>query len=516
MLSNAIVHSKLASNSPESLSMPPEAVQAPSIAPPRLAGPVLLCGFAVSAVISGQFAGWNPGLSEGGFGGMLVATLLITLMYGCLTLTLAELCAAMPFTGGAYAYSRAVFGRWGGLLAGVSQILEYVAALATILVAIGIQVNIAIFSASATRLPEPLVWLLVALFFAALNAGGKRLFFRTALCLAASSLAVLAIFWTSAIPNMRWVRLLSIPTTDTNSAWLPNGLMGIAWAMPFAIWFYLAIEAVSLAPEDSRVPGKDVPKGLIWGFCILVVATLATLTINTGGPPGAAAIAVSESPLLLGMQSTRSLAKHPELLNLIVMFGTLASYHAVLYAAARSFFCIARSGYMPKALAGLSMRGTPLIAILVSTLLALALVTVSLILPDKVSVIAILLNVSVFGALVSYAMIFLAFIILRARHKDMPRPFISPVGVAGAMTGLLVTLVTTVLMFTNETFHYALFLCVIFYLLSLVIYLIFRRTHVDPNAPEEAFASLLSKEFEKVADAPARGRRARRPRGRRP
>lgn len=81
---------------------------------------------------------------------MFIATLLITLMYGCLALTLAELAAAMPFTGGAYAYSRAVFGTWGGLLAGVSQILEYVAALATILVAIGIQVNMAAASAVGT------------------------------------------------------------------------------------------------------------------------------------------------------------------------------------------------------------------------------------------------------------------------------------------------------------------------------------------------------------------------------
>nr|MBA3704215.1 ethanolamine permease [Rubrobacteraceae bacterium] len=41
------------------------------------AGWVLLAGLGVAYVISGDFAGWNFGLAEGGWGGMLVATLLM-------------------------------------------------------------------------------------------------------------------------------------------------------------------------------------------------------------------------------------------------------------------------------------------------------------------------------------------------------------------------------------------------------------------------------------------------------
>ena len=36
------------------------------------AGWILLAGLGVSYVISGDFAGWNFGLAQGGFGGMLV------------------------------------------------------------------------------------------------------------------------------------------------------------------------------------------------------------------------------------------------------------------------------------------------------------------------------------------------------------------------------------------------------------------------------------------------------------
>jgi ethanolamine permease len=45
------------------------------------AGWVLLAGLGVAYVISGDYAGWNSGLAEGGFGGLLVAAVVIAAMY---------------------------------------------------------------------------------------------------------------------------------------------------------------------------------------------------------------------------------------------------------------------------------------------------------------------------------------------------------------------------------------------------------------------------------------------------
>ena len=38
-------------------------------------------GLGVAYVISGDFAGWNFGLQQGGWGGLLIATLLMATMY---------------------------------------------------------------------------------------------------------------------------------------------------------------------------------------------------------------------------------------------------------------------------------------------------------------------------------------------------------------------------------------------------------------------------------------------------
>lgn len=54
------------------------------------AGWVLLAGLGVSYVISGDYAGWNSGLGTGGFGGLLIAFVIVAGMYLAMVLGMAE------------------------------------------------------------------------------------------------------------------------------------------------------------------------------------------------------------------------------------------------------------------------------------------------------------------------------------------------------------------------------------------------------------------------------------------
>ena len=80
----------------------------------RHAGAASLWGLGVAAVISGDFSGWNFGIGNAGWGGMLIATLIIGLMYVLMIYSIAEMSAAMPHTGGAYSFARSAMGPWGG------------------------------------------------------------------------------------------------------------------------------------------------------------------------------------------------------------------------------------------------------------------------------------------------------------------------------------------------------------------------------------------------------------------
>ncbi len=85
-----------------------------------------LWALGVGAVISGDFYGWNLGLDAGGFGGLLIAGIVITVMYYGLCYSIAEMSPALPHTGGAYSFSRSAMGPWGGFITGLAENMEYV------------------------------------------------------------------------------------------------------------------------------------------------------------------------------------------------------------------------------------------------------------------------------------------------------------------------------------------------------------------------------------------------------
>ena len=70
------------------------------------AGWLLLAGLGISYVISGDYSGWNFGLAEGGFGGLLIAGVVIAGMYLAMVLGMAEMSSALPAAGGGYTFAR--------------------------------------------------------------------------------------------------------------------------------------------------------------------------------------------------------------------------------------------------------------------------------------------------------------------------------------------------------------------------------------------------------------------------
>src|SRR5207248_10883792 len=78
----------------------------------------------VGVVITGEYFGWNQGLTEGGPVGMLLATLFVCALYMMWVLALSELSVAMPLAGGPLAYGRRAFGPAFGFVMGWSMFLE--------------------------------------------------------------------------------------------------------------------------------------------------------------------------------------------------------------------------------------------------------------------------------------------------------------------------------------------------------------------------------------------------------
>lgn len=452
----------------------------------RYAGVWSLWALGVGAVISGDFFGWNFGLETGGFGGLLIATVIITVMYAGLCFSIAEMAAALPHTGGAYSFARSAMGPWGAYVTGLAENMEYVLTPAVIVVGIGGYLG-AIFGTPESA--EPIWWLAAYAVFVGLNIAGVEITFRFTVLITLLALGVLLVFWISAIPHFHIEWALDVEPDPGRTRWLPRGPSGILSALPFAIWFFLAIEQLPLAAEEAHAPARDLPRGLLYGLLTLVVAAFATLFLNAGIAPGAGALGSSAEPLFEGFKTTFGEGFGAKLLALVAVTGLVASFHSIIFAYGRQIFSLSRAGYFPRWLSRThERRQTPHIALLVGAGLGYAVAYGIHSLGPEHPVGAVLLNMAVFGAVIAYALQMLSYVLLRARLPNIERPYRSPLGVPGAVIALLIAVVTLIALFmTDPVYQKVVIGAAIWYGLGLLWFALYARRRLV-RAPEESFA----------------------------
>lgn len=452
----------------------------------RYAGVWSLWALGVGAVISGDFFGWNFGLAAGGFGGLLLATAIITVMYAGLCFSIAEMAAALPHTGGAYSFARSAMGPWGAYVTGLAENMEYILTPAVIVVGIGGYLG-AIFGTPTSA--EPIWWLAAYALFVGLNVAGVEITFRFTVLITALALGVLLVFWIAAIPHFDLAYALDIEPDPGRSPWLPKGPTGVLSALPFAIWFFLAIEQLPLAAEEAHTPARDLPRGLVYGLLTLVIAAFLTLFLNTAMAPGAEALGSSAEPLFEGFKTIFGEGLGARLLALVAVTGLVASFHSIIFAYGRQIFSLSRAGYFPRWLSRTHRRRkTPHVALLVGAALGYAVAYGIHALGPEHPVGAVLLNMAVFGAVIAYALQMLSYILLRVRLPDIERPYRSPLGVPGAVAALAISVVTLVALFVTDPIYQKVVLgAAVWYGLGLLWFAFYARRRLV-LAPEESFA----------------------------
>ena len=455
-----------------------------------------LWALGVGAVISGHFSGWNGGLLQGGWGGMLIATIIIVIMYLGLTFAIAEMSPALPHTGAAYSFARTAMGPWGGFLTGLAENVEYVLTPAVIVFFIGSYLT-GIFGTPDSF--QPVWWVAAYILFVGLNVWGVALSFRVTLVVTLLALACLLVFWVSAIPHMdfsRWALNIGpggVELPEGNGPFLPNGIYGALAALPFAVWLFLAIEQLPLAAEESMDPKRDMPRGIIAGILTLIVSAFAILTLNPSVVGiGSFALGSSGEPLLDGFKAIYGdgIAKG---LALVAVLGLIASFHTIIFAQGRQIFSLSRAGYFPTFLSIThDTRKTPHIAMMAGALLGLVVITSVWVLAgeeNRGSVIGFtLLNMAVFGAMLSYIMQGISFIMLRRNQPNIERPFVNPFGIPGAALTVIIAIVTIYFQLTGDAAYRAGIIGVAIWFAVFVAYFALIGRNKLILSPEEEFA----------------------------
>ncbi len=476
-----------------------------------------LWALGVGAVISGQFSGWNFGLASAGWGGLFIAAVLISIMYLGLCYSLAELSPALPHTGGAYSFARSTMGPWGGFVTGLAESIEYIMTPAAIVFFIGSYLT-GIFETPEAL--TPVYWIGSYIIFAALNFWGVELSFKVSVVVTISALLILAVFIVSAIPHMdfaRWALNIgagpdgkAVELANGGGPFLPFGWGGAFAAMPFAVWLYLGIEELPLAAEESHDPAKDMPKGLILGMLTLIAFAVLVMVTNAsigGAEPGqlhgAFSLGTSNEPLLDGFRTLYG-AELAKLLSLCAVVGLIASFHTIIFAFSRQIYSLSRAGYY---LSFISLthgsRKTPYMALLTGSAIGLAVLLIIWFTrgpKDGGAIIgATLLNMAVFGAMISYAFQGLSFILLRIKMPNITRPYRSPFGIPGAALTILLALWTMYYQLQDPAYLKGVYAALGWYLAGL-LYFAFVGRHRLILSPEEQFA-LTATDHPKTAAA---------------
>ena len=376
-------------------------------------GPFMLWGLGVGYVISGMYFGWNLGLEKGGTYGLALATFFVIIMYLTFTFSYTEMACAIPKAGGTFDYTTKALGRHWGFLAGMAQSVEFIFAPPAIAAAIG-----AYFSLFLPSIDPVVIAIVAYLLFTGLNIAGVKAAATFELVITILAVMELLIFAGVTLPHFE--------STNLSLNALPHGWGGAFAAIPFAIWFFLAIEGVANVAEETYNPQKNILIGFgsaiftLVGLCIIVF-------LSAVGVAGWEAVVYPEDstnpsdsplPLALGL----IVGENHFLFHLLIsigLLGLIASFHGIILAAGRATYEMGRVKYIWPYLGRIHPRfRTPANALLINMMIGIV-----AILTGKTGEI---ITIACFGALSLYIISMVAFFTLRKKHPQLPRPFKVP------------------------------------------------------------------------------------------
>lgn len=384
-------------------------------------GTLHLWGIAVGLVISGEYFGWSYGWGTAGTLGFLVTTLLVATMYSCFIFSFTELTTAIPHAGGPFAYSRRAFGPPGGMIAGLATLIEFVFAPPAIAMAIGAYLNV-----QFPGLDPKLAAVGAYIIFMTLNILGVSIAATFELVVTVLAVAELLVFMGVVAPGFSFSNFVLNGWAGSDVFGMP-AIAGIFAAIPFAIWFFLAIEGAAMAAEEAKDPKRTIPRAYIAGILTLVFLAMGVM-VMAGGVGDWKALSGINDPLPQAMKTV--VGENSGWLHMLVwigLFGLVASFHGIILGYSRQFFALARAGYLPPALAKLSRFHTPHRAIIAGGLVGIAAIySDGLIALQGMGLTAAMITMSVFGAIVMYIMSMLSLFKLRKSEPNLERSFKAP------------------------------------------------------------------------------------------
>jgi APA family basic amino acid/polyamine antiporter len=440
---------------------------------------------------------------------------LVGVLFLVVTMSYAEGTTSIGETGGAATFVRVAFNDLAGFVTGWALFLDYLIVIALSALFFPHYLGLAIGVHSIAERPGDVIVGCVVIAAIAL----VRLFGRTGTRLYSLSLTVpLLDLVTQLLLVLLGFMFLFSPSALTRglSVGTHPSWYEIAFALPLAFLAYTGLETVANFAEETRQPGRDLPRSLFAGIGLVVVVTVLIALVGLSAYPaehGTTQLGTTweRAPLMgivyaLGPDVAswveRTLRVYVGLTGALVLLVAAATSNAGF---GRLAYSLGEHGQLPRNFGRLSRRSlhSPE-AVVAAAVISMALLLSTEFTTDSVGFLASLFS---FGVLVAFTAAQLAVVRLRFTKPDLERPFRVPLsirirGAAVPLPTVVGALATTAIFVAAMVTHIgARYGGTIWLAAGLVVYLLVRRRrgtglleHVEPSAVEE----LPQAEFSKI------------------
>ena len=341
---------------------------------------------------------------------LFIGVWLIGGLYALLgALSIAELGAMIPRSGGQYVFARYALGEYAGFIVGWSDWISTCGTTAAVAIVIGEFTGVLFppFAGQAVTIASG-----VAIFFALLQwrgiVWGSQVQNLTSLLKALAFIAlIVACFMLGGGGSLAASTVRSIPVGSAM-------LAAVILSLQPVIYAYDGWAGVVYFSEEVQDPGRDIPRSLFGGVLLIIViyvlvnlALLYVLPVETiAGQEFAAGVAAQ---VLFGQYGDTIFRA----LTILSMLSGINAYHLM---ASRVLFAMSRDGLFSKRVAKVNEGGTPTVALFLSTAIAVIFIVFGKTFEQVITVLA-------FFFVANYTISFVSVFVLRWREPGKERPY---------------------------------------------------------------------------------------------
>jgi ethanolamine permease len=394
----------------------------------------------VSTAIGGHFYAWNVAFIAG-FGSYVIAYFILLSGYAMLALCMAELSSALPFAGGAYGITRVTLGVIPGFLVGCFDSYQSMFNALYNTLAMGVIIAFATDTPVTTGTNSkwmPLWWFLIYLSYMIVHIIGGKWMWRVLRALTVGSVLLLLIFVFGSIKfaNFEENAPLFLPFgVQGDDRWFQGGIRLFLKTIPFPSFFFLGTESINLAAHDAVSPKTDLPRAYLLTYVTILCTSMAMFFVAPSVYPGTTGLGLNLFSTIYGYMAMFKCT--PEQAIVVGFPAIYTSGFGFTYYYSSQIRAMGKSG-LANTWLGYDVPGlkTPVPALLFGMVIGM-LVGLRYYFFGQLPY-EDLLSINLLGASATYCSQFISFIIFRVNYPTIKREFVSPLGIAGAVYGLLV------------------------------------------------------------------------------